>query len=100
MVNRQIDVINTETNCIYYIPTILNGEIYSKETNKSVNCSIKRNVRHAGEVAVNNFPRTVNVRMQSSTKHRSKAVILGDSHLKGCTEMIGNHLGDAFRITG
>jgi len=100
MVDRQIDVINMKTNCICHIPTVLNGEIYSKETNKTVNCAIKRNVRHAGEVSVNIFPPTVNVRMQSSTKHRSKAVILGDSHLKGCTEMIGNHLGDAFRITG
>jgi hypothetical protein len=38
--------------------------------------------------------------MQSSTKCSSKVVILGDSHLKGCTERINNHLGDTFRITG
>jgi len=72
MVDRQTDVTNMETNCIYHIPTKLNGEINSKESNKSVNCAIKRNVRHADEVSVNNFPPTVNVRMQSSTKHRSK----------------------------
>jgi hypothetical protein len=38
--------------------------------------------------------------VQKSNKHSSKVVNLGDSHLKGCIEMINNHLGDTFRITG
>jgi hypothetical protein len=29
---------------------------------------------------------------------RSEVLILGDSHLKGCTERINNHLGDTFRM--
>jgi len=36
--------------------------------------------------------------MQTSIKCSSKVVILGDSHLKECTEKINNHLGDVFRI--
>jgi len=58
------------------------------------------NVRHADEISANNLPSTVNVRMQTSIKCSSKVVILGDSHLKGCTEKINNYLRDTFRITG
>jgi len=42
----------------------------------------------------------VNVWMQTSIKHSSKVVILGDSQLKGATEKINNNLGDTFRIIG
>jgi hypothetical protein len=65
-----------------------------------VNCAIKRNVRQADEVSVNNFPSTVNSRTHSSAKRRSKVVILGDSHLTGCTVRIDNYHGDKFRTTG
>jgi hypothetical protein len=95
-----MEVINKETNCIHHVPIILNGKIYSNVANKSVNCATKRNVRQADEVSVNNFPSVVNFRMHSSACRRSKVVILGDSHLKGCTERIDNHLGDKFRSTG
>jgi len=53
-----------------------------------MNCVIKRNVRQTGGISANNSPSTVNVRMQTSIKRSSKAVILGNSHLKGCTEKI------------
>ena len=80
-VDRQVEVINKEANCTHHIPTILNGKTYSKVANKA-------------------SPSTVNVQMKSSIKCSSKVIILGDSHLKGCTERINNHLGDTFRITG
>ena len=92
--------ISKETNCFHHIPTILSGKIHSRVTNKSVNCVIKRNVRQADEISVNNSSSTANVCVQKSNKHSSKVVILGDSHLKECIEMINNHLGDTFRITG
>jgi hypothetical protein len=76
-----MEVINKEANCTHHIPTVLNGKTYSKVANKT-------------------SPSTVNVQMQSSIKCSSKVIILGDSHLKGCTERINNHLGDTFRITG
>jgi len=84
-VDQQMEVISKETNCFLHIPTILNGKIYLNGSNKLVNCVIKRNVRHADAISANNFLSTVNVRMQTSIKRSSKVVILGDSHLKGCT---------------
>jgi hypothetical protein len=98
--DRQIELVNEEASCGYHVPTILNGKIYSKVVNKSVNCAIKRNPRQAYEVSVNNFPPTVNVRLQTPNKSRSKVVILSGSHLKGCTDRINNHLSDKFRTTG
>jgi len=95
-----MDVISEETNCIHHIHNIVNCKIYSDVTNKSVDCVMKRNVRQADEISVNNSPSTLNVRMQTSIKHSSKVLILSDSHLKGCTEKINNQLGDMFRITG
>jgi hypothetical protein len=80
-VDRQMKVINKEENSTHDIPTILNGKTYSKVTNET---SLS----------------TVNIQMQSSIKRSSKVIILGDSHLKGCTERLNNHLGDMFRITG
>jgi len=95
-----MEVISKETNCFLHIPTVLNGKIYSNGTNKLVTCVIKRNVGHADEISANNLLSTVNVRIQTSIKRSSKVVILGDNHLKGCTEMINNYLCDTFRITG
>ena len=37
---------------------------------------------------------------QSSTTHRARVVILGDSHLKRCTERIDCYLGNAFQTSG
>jgi len=95
-----MEVISKETNCFLHISTILNGKIYSNGSNKLMNCVIKRNIRHADEISVNNFLSTVHVRMQTSIKCTSKVVILGNSHLKGCTEKINNYPRDTFRITG
>jgi len=86
--DRQMDVISKETNCFHHIPTILNGKIHSNVTNKLMNCVIKSNVRQADEISANNSPSIVNVQMQTSIKRSSKVVLLGDSHLKGCTEKI------------
>ena len=99
-VDQQMEVISKETNCFLHIPTILNGKIYVNGSNNLVNCVIKRNVRHGDEISANNFLSTVNIRMQTSIKRSSKVVILGDSHLKGCTEKINNYLLDTFTITG
>jgi len=99
-VNQQMEVISKETNCFLLIPTILNGKIYANGSNKSVNGVIKRNITHADEISSNNFLSTAHVRMQTSIKCSSKVVILGDIHLKECTEKINNYLCDTFRKTG
>jgi len=94
-VDRLIEGISKKTNCYHHIPTVLNGKIYSNITNKLVNCVNKRNIRQADKTSENNSLSTVNVQMQTSIKHSSKVVILGDSHLKACTEKT-----DTFRKTG
>jgi hypothetical protein len=96
----QIEVINVEASCGHYVPTILNGKIYSKTVNKAVNCAIKRNPRLVNGGLVINFPSTGNARLQSPNKSKSKVVILSDSPLKGCTERINNYLSDKFRTIG
>jgi hypothetical protein len=93
----QIELMNVEANCGYHVPIILNGKIYSKTVNKSVNCAIKRNPRLVNEVSVIDFPSTGNAQLQSPNKRKSKVVILSDSHLKGCTERVNNYLSDKFR---
>jgi len=65
-----------------------------------VNGVIKSSVKQDDEIRVYNCPYTVNVQKQISIKHSSKVAILSDSHLKGCTIKINNHLVDTFRITG
>jgi len=99
-VDQQTEAISKETNCVHYIPTILNGKIYSMVPTKRVNGVIKSTVKQDDEIHVYNSPYTVNVQKQISIKHSSKVAIVSDSHLKGCTMKINNHLGDTFRITG
>ena len=85
---------------ILFCNTILNGKIYSIVSNKLVNGVIKSPVKQDDEIPSHNSPHTVNFQKQISSKHSSKVVFLSDSHLKGCTMKINNHLGDTFRITG
>jgi len=68
--------------------------------NKLVNGVIKSSVKQNDEIRVYNSPYTVNVQQQISIKHSAKVAIVSNSHLKGCTMEINNHLGDTFRITG
>jgi hypothetical protein len=71
----QIELIN--------VPIILNGKIYPKAVNTSVNFAIKRNPRLVNEVSLNYFPSTGNAQLQIPNKSKSKVVILSDRHLKG-----------------
>ena len=54
---------------------------------------IKSTVKQDEEIPVYNSPYTVNVQKQISIKHSAKVAILSNSHLKGCTMKINNHLG-------
>jgi hypothetical protein len=87
IINNQAEAISNRTNCTHHIPTILNGVI-------------NYNMRQADKFSVCGLKNNVNNRKRSRTKQSSKVVILSDSHLKGCTVMINNYLGDRFRVTG
>jgi len=99
-INQQTEPTSTETNCVHYIPTILNGEVYSTVSNKLVNNVTKRSAKQADKISVYNTPYTVTVPEHTPITHSSKVVILSDSHLKGCTEKINSYLGNTFRLTG
>jgi len=84
------------TNHLYNIPTLIKGKIYPTDAGKSANDATKKNGHHVDEPAIKDPLSTGIKQTQSSTTHRARVVILGDSHLKGCTERIDCYLGDAF----
>ena len=65
------------------IPTIINGVILPSETKKSLKYESNK-VR----------------RTQPSNSGMPRVLILSDSHLRGCTKKIEDHLGNTFRING
>jgi hypothetical protein len=40
----------------------------------------------------------INVRIQKKKKH--KAILIGDSHARGCAEKLSSYLGNAYEVTG
>ena len=95
----------------YSIPTIGNGVIFTGHKNLPAS---KEESTYSSPTIVNGVTSThTSVELVSSrndkiivsdsevsNRRRSKVVILSDSHLKGCTERIDNHLKDKFRTIG
>ena len=99
-VHRHKEANRNRTRHLYNIPTLIKGKIYPTDAGKSANGTTNKNGQHVDEPAVKDPPSTGIEQTQSSTKHRARVVILGDSHLKGCTERIDCYLGDAFQTSG
>jgi hypothetical protein len=43
---------------------------------------------------------TANTRMRIQKKKKHKAILIGDSHARGCAEKLSNYLGKTYEVTG
>jgi hypothetical protein len=80
---KQVTVNNRITNEVSQIPTIINGVIHSSESEKSLKYGSDRTRK-----------------TQPLNSGTPSVLILSDSHLRGCTTMINNGLGNLFRTNG
>jgi hypothetical protein len=75
----------------YPIPTLINGQISSKDSSLNIKQTPPQQQK---------MKQKTTKMLESSSSKRNKVLITGDSHVRGLSEKIRNHLNVAFNVSG